>query len=322
MRSSDLTAELQEEKLQRVLDHLTPAMKSSLIECLIKHSQLLPVYEDKSLQVRSYNHLKRILDQVLLSRRQLASKPLQKSYPTANPSHPALKPHRQIIQTAPSNLVPVPAPIPNLNIGFDAPSPSPRTSEPPMPEDYPEDFSPSVPPDGYLEPEVAHTMPHYPVTLPEQSNTRVQKTIIIAVVVTATSTFTLAAFCFCCYNRYVGRKYENVDSQKDERPLLSLSLSDFSGSSQKSFSGGNSLQKDKFVTSSLNANLNNSDHPAALANSAEGQCSSSTDPTGAAANVSAPPPPPPPPPSLKPPPISKATSWQSFNTSSLSTSSS
>ncbi|KVI02303.1 hypothetical protein Ccrd_019447 [Cynara cardunculus var. scolymus] len=48
--------------------------------------------------------------------------------------------------------------------------------------------------------------------------------IIIAVVVTATVTFFLAAVLFCCYTRICG----NRRGQNDDRPLLSLSLSDYS----------------------------------------------------------------------------------------------
>lgn len=48
--------------------------------------------------------------------------------------------------------------------------------------------------------------------------------IIIAVVVTATTTFLLATLFFCCYMRNCGKRR----GQNDERPLLSLSMSDYS----------------------------------------------------------------------------------------------
>lgn len=55
-------------------------------------------------------------------------------------------------------------------------------------------------------------------------NNDTHKKIIIAVVVTATVTFLLAALFFCCYIRTCGKRR----GQNDERPLLSLSLSDYS----------------------------------------------------------------------------------------------
>nr|XP_043629081.1 formin-like protein 5 [Erigeron canadensis] len=63
-------------------------------------------------------------------------------------------------------------------------------------------------------------------------NNDTHKKIVIAVVVTATVTFLLAALIFCCYIRTCGKRR----GQNDERPLLSLSLSDYSinGASYKS----------------------------------------------------------------------------------------
>lgn len=62
-------------------------------------------------------------------------------------------------------------------------------------------------------------------------NNDTHKKVIIAVVVTATTTFFLAALFFCFYTRRCGRRR----GQNDERPLLSLSLSDYSNSGMFSF---------------------------------------------------------------------------------------
>ncbi|PKA53540.1 Formin-like protein 11 [Apostasia shenzhenica] len=129
-----------------------------------------------------------------------------------------------------------------------------------------------------------------PAAPPSKEKTN-NRPIIIAVVVTAIATFTLAAFCFYCCNRCAGGKYQNFHSQKDERPLLSLSLSDFSGSSQKSFGLGNSIHKDKFASSSLRVDPSHNNHFASFG---------SIEPINLPRNApirAAPPPPP-----LKPPP--------------------
>ncbi|XP_071730196.1 formin-like protein 5 isoform X2 [Rutidosis leptorrhynchoides] len=66
------------------------------------------------------------------------------------------------------------------------------------------------------------------------------KKIIIAVITTATATFCLAALIFCCYTRTCGK----CRGQNDERPLLSMSLSDYSingGSYKPSYNSNNSV---------------------------------------------------------------------------------
>ncbi|PIN02455.1 Rho GTPase effector BNI1 [Handroanthus impetiginosus] len=78
-------------------------------------------------------------------------------------------------------------------------------------------------------------------------------TIIIAVVVTACATFAVALLIFfCCCGVGSGQ------GKNDERPLLSLSLSDNSiASSQKSFSRGTSTNEEKFGNQSLSSKLSN-----------------------------------------------------------------
>lgn len=53
-----------------------------------------------------------------------------------------------------------------------------------------------------------------------------QQTVIIAVVVTATVTFIIVALLFLCYNKSGSRVKQNDENH--ERPLLSLSLSEYS----------------------------------------------------------------------------------------------
>ncbi|KAH0452989.1 hypothetical protein IEQ34_017313 [Dendrobium chrysotoxum] len=284
--------------MQATLNHLTPDMKRSLIDCLIKQN-ILPVFPDISLIHRHATHFPRILEQDSLSRRRMAGQPVRKTSLSSDPSPaPTLRPSHQI-QTRSTAVAPVlalpPDPTPAIGFKRHAPVPSLPPNERPLPEDDPGDFSQSSSSDDFLVPEV-HPIPHLSAaTLKQRSNSF--QTIIIAVVVTAAATFTLAAFCFCCCNRYAGSKYQTVNGQKDERPILSLSLSDFSGSSQNSFG----LYKDKFG-SSFKADPKQSDQLTSFATLSDGHsiASSSSELTNAPLNPSPPGVPPPPP--LKPPP--------------------
>ncbi|KAI0495787.1 hypothetical protein KFK09_022090 [Dendrobium nobile] len=262
--------------MQATLTHLTPDMKRSLIDCLIKQN-ILPVFPDIITDfVRPATHFSRMLEQDSLSRRPSEPSPA----PTLRPSHQ--------IQTRSTALAPVlalpPAPTPAIGFIRLAPVLSLPPNEPPLPEDDHGVFSQTSSSDDFLVPEV-HPIPH----LSAASNSF--QTIIIAVVVTAAATFTLAALCFCCCNRYAGSKYQTVKGQKDERPILSLSLSDFSSSSQNSFG----LYKDKFG-SSFKADPNQS----ATLSDGHSVASSSSELTNAPLNPSPAGVPPPPP--LKPPP--------------------
>ncbi|KAG5546376.1 hypothetical protein RHGRI_018529 [Rhododendron griersonianum] len=82
-----------------------------------------------------------------------------------------------------------------------------------------------------------------------------RKPVVVAVVVTATLSFVFAALLFICYRCRKG----SGGGRNDERPLLSLSLSDYSiGSARRMFSPRNSINKDKHDIQSFNTNLNNS----------------------------------------------------------------
>ncbi|CAN0899891.1 Formin-like protein 5 [Linum grandiflorum] len=76
--------------------------------------------------------------------------------------------------------------------------------------------------------------------------------IVIAVVVTAISTSILAALFFFCCLRVLGTGAG--DGLNDDKPLLSLSLSDSTSSSYKSFSLGSSFKDDNLGSLSLTSN--------------------------------------------------------------------
>ncbi|KAI3457007.1 hypothetical protein Pfo_013670 [Paulownia fortunei] len=147
-----------------------------------------------------------------------------------------------------------PAPSPTVS------SPSPAPSIPLAPRDVPASppLLPFFPPDlnnSNLQPTAGeHTSTR--ASDVQSSNRKTSKrTVIIAVVVTASVTFVIAAllFLFCrrCCGTGSGR------GRNDERPLLSLSLSDYSiASSQKSFGLGTSVNEEKLGNQSFNNKLN------------------------------------------------------------------
>lgn len=97
-----------------------------------------------------------------------------------------------------------------------------------------------------------------------QSNKKdsTHKKVVIAVVVTAVSTFFIAALLFLCYRRCCGSRSVG---RNDERPLLSLSLNDYSvASSQKLFATGNSINNEKPSNQSFYDNSNHDKMASAL----------------------------------------------------------
>ncbi|XAR56633.1 hypothetical protein NMG60_11037193 [Bertholletia excelsa] len=129
-----------------------------------------------------------------------------------------------------------------------APGPSPATvsqrpSQSPVQPFFPTNFS-----DSNIQPTAGGQSS---ATLNSPNSNDPNKTIIVAVVTTATVTFMFAALLFlCCYKFCVNR---SGLGKNDEKPLLSLSLSDYSaGSAHKSSAQGNSTNNGKLGNSSLN----------------------------------------------------------------------
>lgn len=154
---------------------------------------------------------------------------------------------------------PASAPAPSPSVGSPAPSPSPSPT--PSPSDSQlaaQSPSPVVP---FSTPTFSAS--NLQPTADGQKNTKNsnRKPVVVAVVVTATLSFVFAAFlffCYCCRKRSGG-------GRNDERPLLSLSLSDYSiGSAYKIFSPGNSITKEKHDIQSFNTNLTNSNGDSSL----------------------------------------------------------
>uniref|UniRef100_A0A2N9IY67 Formin-like protein n=1 Tax=Fagus sylvatica TaxID=28930 RepID=A0A2N9IY67_FAGSY len=180
---------------------------------------------------------------------------LLSSLPNTPRRHLVSQSHRQI---AP-NLAPTLAPIPAAASPSYGPAPSdlaPSSSSSPNPKllvEAPKAPSPSPNVVDSLPPPPKHFRPvHHavPRNSPKKDDSRdIKKVVVIAAAAAGVLTI-LALLLFCCLK---GGRNKIRDGQKDERPLLNLSISDFSaGSSQKSDSIGNSSSKEFTVNSGKN----------------------------------------------------------------------
>ncbi|KAI3439801.1 Formin-like protein [Psidium guajava] len=167
------------------------------------------------------------------------------------------------------NIVPSPAPSPSLNQN-EAISPSPYSAtESPSPRPAPSNLAstispspkpqapmmspeePSLPPDTSESPEPLPTSEILPMRThvapshtPKKDDPKWKKSAIVAGY-TAAGTFLVISLIFLlCWSKGRNKKVDPRAGQRDDSPLLNLSLSDFSaGSSQESHSIGNSSSK-------------------------------------------------------------------------------
>ncbi|KAK2984780.1 hypothetical protein RJ640_004605 [Escallonia rubra] len=212
---------------------LHPQVKQTLLDCLARKNLMFLVCEEESGPKNWYTEF-------------LASM-------FTSPDSPR---RRRLLQS----ITEAPAPSPAAASPTISPAPSsnpaPSSSEAHNSGSPLEPFFPPNINDSGLQPtasEVSSASPESSnVPLSKQNSSR--KTVIIAVVVTAAVTFLVAALLFVCYR--VCRTGSGV-GRNDERPLLSLSLSDYSiGPSQKSFVVGDSINKEKPGNQSFYASSN------------------------------------------------------------------
>ncbi|WRX29309.1 Formin [Theobroma cacao] len=203
---------LAKENIQKLNNVLHPQIKQAISDCIRKNNLLLHISGEDSgfttWYTRYYESLFRMPD---VPRRILAT---------------------QGIAVAPSsNLGPSPSPSPS---SAPAPAPSPDFSPDPLqssassPSPLPTPSHHAAPPENDILDNLSPANRHS-----EEKGTDNSKTIIVACVVTAVVTFVVAAlfFVLCC-RRGSGAK------QNDERPLLSLSLSEYSGGSSHAYAFG------------------------------------------------------------------------------------
>ncbi|KAI6697471.1 hypothetical protein NL676_017590 [Syzygium grande] len=133
---------------------------------------------------------------------------------------------------APTNLAPTISPSPKPQALVESPE------EPSLPPDTSE--SPEQPPTSEILPMRTHVAPSH---TPKKDDHKWMKSAIAAGCTVAGTLLIVALILLCC-SKGRNKKVDPRAGQKDDRPLLNLSLSDFSaGSSQKSYSVGNSSGK-------------------------------------------------------------------------------
>lgn len=122
-------------------------------------------------------------------------------------------------------------------------SPDPETSKSLAASFFPQNLSDSG--SQHTDKPLSSIAPKSATDVQNQNDNDTRKIVGIAMGITAAVTFIFAALLFlCCHKGLLGR----MGSRKnDEKPLLSLSLSDYSlGSSKKSFGSGDSKNRTKF----------------------------------------------------------------------------
>ncbi|XP_068639347.1 formin-like protein 3 [Aristolochia californica] len=227
---------LQKHNLRKAINALPSQMKETLLDCL-SQPDASPFHVSGVKENMSQNWFTRCLENLIswhpLNRRNLAHQAPFSSHVVSS--------DRGRSASAPSDS-PVPSPGPSL-----ASSPSPSPAEAP---DF-EFYFPPDPPDSasYISGDQSSPSPdnaHMFVPPGNDGGDTNKKAIVVAVVVTAVGTFSFAAVMFCCYYKCSRKNNSFSDSQRDDRPLLNLSFSDFSV--------GNAIGNDKLENSSLKSN--------------------------------------------------------------------
>lgn len=229
------------------------------------------------------------------SRRHLADQPLRALPPASAPtlgSSPMSAPFSSATIKAPTSG---PAPSPHPGVGTPRFGPAPSSNPAPASSPAPENQSSAN----------SHNLtPGSAPVLPSKKSDNNERIIIIAVFLTAAGTSFMAACLFCCYRKCCRDITGSINGQRDERPLLSLGLSDFSGWSPKSFGKDTSTQKDKIGGLSLKTDPGQNNHVLSSDISSDGtqtsdirsgNSSSSTEMSIISSNDFEPGPPPPPP---------------------------
>ncbi|XP_040986357.1 formin-like protein 5 [Juglans microcarpa x Juglans regia] len=226
---------LAKENIQKIISVLHPQLKRTLLDCLRKNNILFHVSgEEGGSKIWYAKYLGSLYTRPNAPRRHLGAELLQISE-TPSPA-PAVGP--PISSPTPSpDPAPSPAPVP-----FSSPAPNPQSPavSPGVPF-FPPNFSNSTFQSSAND-SFSGSPSNSNVQENKQSNSH--KSVVIAVAVTASVTFVVVALFFLCYTKVCSKG--SRARRNDERPLLSLSLNDFSvGSSTKSSALGNTIKEEK-----------------------------------------------------------------------------
>lgn len=183
---------------QKIFAALDPKVEKTLLDCLRKKDLMFLISgEEKD----SKNWYTKYLDIIY--------------------SRPGAFRGRELIQSfGEASPLPSPAAAPSIPV---VPEPWRHTS-PPSPPFFPRDFSNSNLQPTFSEQSSSGPSSSSDVQANKQKSTR--ETVVIAVAVTAAATFVLSALLFLCCRRICGTG--SGLGKNDERPLLSLSLNDYS----------------------------------------------------------------------------------------------
>ncbi|GMJ01493.1 FORMIN HOMOLOGY 5, formin homology5 [Hibiscus trionum] len=214
LTTNDITTKsysLEGESVQKLISVLHPELKQALFDCIRKNNLLFQVSgEDSGFKAWYTRYFESLFHWHEAPRRALAT---------------------ESIAIAPaSNLGPSPAPAPYPNSEFPRLSPESPAS---LPSFFPIPSNEAAAPINDLPNNIS------PANMdPRRKGTDNSRTIIIACVVSAVVTSVAAALLFllCCRRGYSAK-------QNDDRPLLSLSLNEFSGSSHAYDFGTNKEEK-------------------------------------------------------------------------------
>lgn len=212
-------------KKHEIIKVLHPVVEQLILDCLRENSHVFPTTgEEKGSKTWYTKSLGHLFMQTSFQRRKLAQ-----TFGEA---------------PAPSPMVLSPSPAPSISAMAD---PQPPES-PPLPF-FPPDFSGSD-----LQPTTSEHSFAGASDVQSSKHKTSNRTVVVAVVVTASVTFFIAAMFFLCY-RKCGAGFGR--GRNDERPLLSLSLSDYSiASSHKSYGLGTSTNEEKVGNQSIKNKLN------------------------------------------------------------------
>ncbi|XP_022753182.1 formin-like protein 5 [Durio zibethinus] len=213
--TNDITTKgylLAKENIQKLISVFHPQLKQALSDCIRRNNLLFQISgEDRGFQTWYTRYFESLFHWRDVPRRNLAT---------------------QSLAVAPaSKLDPLPSP---------APAPSPASESPDFSPDPLQSVAPSPSPLPIPSHQAAPPINDILRADRDSANkgTDNSKTIIVACVVTAVATSVVAAlFFFLCCRRDSGAK------QNDERPLLSLSLSEFSAGSPAYAFGSNKEEK-------------------------------------------------------------------------------
>ncbi|TKY66697.1 Formin protein 5 [Spatholobus suberectus] len=235
---------LAREDIQKFINAYCPQFKENFLHCLRKNNRPLPVSgkEDDS-KIWHVAFMGSLFSQSSVPERDFGRILLQHISeppglgPAVGSPTPSLTPSPEPSSAPSSEPSLAPSPL----------APAPLVPRTPRPSLSPTSFFPKLTPAAASE---ISAPPSSDVNKQEDKHSN-KKTVVLAVVITAVVTFVAAALLFLCCSRF--RKTGHV-RLNDDRPLLSLSMSDYSvGPSSYSF--GNSIKGEKLGFQSSSTSL-------------------------------------------------------------------